>query len=313
MLTDLAIENFQSLRKLRIKLGQFTVVTGPTSAGKSALIRALRLVTFNARGTSYITQGEKSCLVGLACEDEGWVTTIARGARGQDRYQIAVPGSEPEVFTKLGGKVPDEVSKLLGLGPINFAGQFDGPYLLDGDDTGGKVARTLGELTNVILIFEAAREAGRRKKELSVQLKVALADLAQLQAKLPRFAGLRGRVDAVTQAETALAACGGIQAQADRLDALTGLLDAAEMEAARRVDPIPLPDFQAVDAQWASIKTLAQLAMGLENAEHDADENDSGADAWGTIQREREGDIQALLAEAGVCPTCGQAVHADPH
>lgn len=49
MLTTLAIENYRSLRRLVVPLGQVTVVTGSNGSGKSSLYRALRLLADSAR------------------------------------------------------------------------------------------------------------------------------------------------------------------------------------------------------------------------------------------------------------------------
>ena len=51
---------------------------------------------------------------------------------------------------------------MLRLGPLNFAGQLDGPYLLGA--AGTEIAQTLGSLTNVSMLFRAAVEAGRVRK-----------------------------------------------------------------------------------------------------------------------------------------------------
>ena len=50
MLTTIAIENYRSLRDLRLPLGQLNVVTGANGTGKSSLYRALRLLADCASG-----------------------------------------------------------------------------------------------------------------------------------------------------------------------------------------------------------------------------------------------------------------------
>ena len=50
MLTTIAIENYRSLRDLRLPLGQLNVVTGANGTGKSSLYRALRLLADIAQG-----------------------------------------------------------------------------------------------------------------------------------------------------------------------------------------------------------------------------------------------------------------------
>ena len=50
MLTTIAIENYRSLRDLRLPLGRLNVVTGANGTGKSSLYRALRLLADCASG-----------------------------------------------------------------------------------------------------------------------------------------------------------------------------------------------------------------------------------------------------------------------
>ena len=212
MLTSVEIESFQSLRKLSLKLGRFTVVTGATGSGKSAVLRAIRLLAFNARGVTYITRGETSCkvLVRAASERLGGCAIERHQARGKDAYRLAqnvpVPkggyGVTGGKFTKLGGEVPPQVTELLELSELNFAAQFDRPFLLD--SSGGEVARVLGRLTNVTLLFDAAREANRRRLEVMGDLKRAEANLAGLTEAAQKFRGMKARQAAVCEAEEAM-------------------------------------------------------------------------------------------------------------
>jgi predicted ATPase len=50
MITTLAIENYRSLLKLVVSLGQLNVITGPNGSGKSNFYRALRLLAETAQG-----------------------------------------------------------------------------------------------------------------------------------------------------------------------------------------------------------------------------------------------------------------------
>jgi predicted ATPase len=50
MITTLAIENYRSLLKLVVPLGQLNVITGPNGSGKSNFYRALRLLAETAQG-----------------------------------------------------------------------------------------------------------------------------------------------------------------------------------------------------------------------------------------------------------------------
>ena len=118
MLTSVEIENFQSLRKMSLKLGRFTVVTGATGSGKSSVFRAMELLAFNARGTSYITRGEKTCKVAAGEQESGWrsassavaAVRMPTGSRRMCRWPLRLRRAGGK-FTKLGGEVPPQVSE----------------------------------------------------------------------------------------------------------------------------------------------------------------------------------------------------------
>ena len=94
------------------------------------------------------------------------------------------------------------MTELLELSELNFAAQFDRPFLLD--SSGGEIARVLGRLTNVTLLFDAAREANRRRLEVMGDLKRAEANLADLTEAAQRFRGMKERHAAVSEAEEAM-------------------------------------------------------------------------------------------------------------
>ena len=43
-MTEIEIENFQAIRKLKLKVEGFTVLTGKTNIGKSSVVRAVGLI-----------------------------------------------------------------------------------------------------------------------------------------------------------------------------------------------------------------------------------------------------------------------------
>jgi DNA repair ATPase RecN len=341
MLNAIEVRHFQSLHHVALELAPFTVIVGPSSSGKSALGRAVRMLTSNARGSSFITHGETVCTVSATTE-HGQVTL----RKGKEDSYVVVP-SDPEqtqrTFTKLGGAVPEEVSTFLGIPPkdaINYAGQFDRPYLLD--DTGNEVARTLGELTNVTMVFEAARESRRAGLAQSSTLKTRRSDLAADEARVDEYRGLKGQREALDRAETAISEAGRIRARIERLTHLTTSLASAGA-ALRAIEDLPaVPDIQRVrEAQKvaqrlarlrdlvAGLKPLPQVPAAPPSADAAraivaridrfqtlreqmlaTEEIASAADdAWQAAMEARadaEADRLRILSEAGTCPTCGQ-------
>jgi exonuclease SbcC len=316
VLTQVDVQDFQSLRKLSIKLGKFTVVTGPTGSGKSAVLRAIRLLAFNARGTSYITRGAKSCKAASGDQEQAWAVGIERGvSRGKDCYRVSqLPdpcpdGSQdpPQVdtYTKLGGEVPPDVAHLLQLTELNFAAQFDRPFLLD--SSGGEIARVLGRLTNVTLLFDAAREASRRRLEIMGDLRRAEANLAGLTEAAQRFRGMHERRAAVWDAEDALERAHHLTVRLDRLEVLTDRLEAAQ-EALERAVPPEVPSAERLDELVVRLGWIRGLQRAFESHKLAAQDAMRQVQHAADAERAAHDRLHEVLAAAGQCPTCGQAV-----
>lgn len=319
MLKALGIERYQSITNLRLDLGWFTLITGPTGSGKTAVIRALQLLTFNAPGTGYVQYGQSSCQVALAWQGEDGLpqaVNITRAVtRGKDKYVYVSPDRDPagqlrgesiQEFTKLAGKVPAAVTEALQLSKLNFSSQFDAPFLLS--ESGAEVARVLGRLTNVTLILTAAREGARRRQRLADRLKDKEAEIERLRAEAQRFAGLSERRSAVRAAEEAWTRLQQVETRARRLRQLTGQLGAAQATLASiREVPEP-PDTSAAEAMAERVHRLRAAWNDVLVAHNEmvrAEQDDVRAELE---VREAERDFHQLLHDAGTCPTCGQAI-----
>lgn len=311
MLSSLTIRNFQSLRDVELPLDRFVVITGASNAGKSAIIRALRLLTFNARGlgltgTSYITTGEKGCMVVVYDAQEERGVAIARSAaRGGDNYVINDHGAE-RTFTKLGGDVPEEVSGVLGLSELNFAAQFDRPFLLD--ESAQTVARVLGSLTNVTLLFNAAREANRRKSRVKDQLDDRVAEVTRLRTEIGQYVTLRARADAVRTAEERLASATQLSDRAQRLRQLLAAVSTAQARVQDTPAPAPVPSTEQLEALVSRHARLAAHLSGIAAATVAASSEMQNASIAAADADRAEQALHKMLADAGICPLCGQGV-----
>lgn len=248
-ITRLHVKDFQSLASVDLELQALTVIVGPSSCGKSALIRALKTLTANARGSSFVsTWATKTTItVDLAdqvsdpiCEpDVGIITdgyaprgslSLTRSAKtGNDAYTLTPAPTttnltpEPSVYTKLAGATPEEVTQFLQIGTtpdslsLHFASQFDRPYLLA--DSPAEVARTFAHLTNVSVIFAAAREANRSRLAASSLLKTRTNDLIPITAQIPAIRHLQSQRTHLQAAEASLLQASALQDQIKNLSA----------------------------------------------------------------------------------------------
>jgi DNA repair exonuclease SbcCD ATPase subunit len=197
------------------------------------------------------------------------------------------------------------------LAEVNFAGQFDRPYLLT--DSGSQVAHTLGRLTNVTLVFEAAREANRRKLETARALKAAEAQLEDLKQQGRGFGNLKDRVAQANLAQEIVAVMAVVEADRARLAFLySEWQQARSLSAAaeQRLTSSALPSAGELESALARRERLGSLLADLETArrwEAAAEREERAAREAGEAAEQQ---LHALLADAGTCPTCGQAVSA---
>jgi DNA repair ATPase RecN len=315
VLTGFDISNYQSHRRTRVQVGQLTVITGQSDVGKSSLFRAGQLVAQNASGTGYIRRGAKSCAVILRGQDTEtgvpWVVGIERTSTGGGRYRLKIGDGPAEEFTKLGGKVPEQVARVLRLGELNFAGQLAQPFLVA--STGTEIARVLGELTNVSMLFRAAAEAGRVRKRAEHDQKNAEGRLEQLQERSREFDDLPGQEAAIGQAEVAAARVAILAKDLDRLQSLilryeteAEHLTGAQLAAAAAAPP----DLTRLEAGLAKYTRLCQLIEAYDAAV--VGEEQWSAAATLALEREKAAHkaLHAAQESIGICPLCGRGADA---
>lgn len=310
------IQNFQSLHDVDLELGKLTVVVGASNSGKSALLRALRTLMQNAPSPSFVTHGKSVSVIATDFE-EGYTLALERG-KALATYRVTHPAPDTAVdeYPKSGTKLPDVLRSLVR--PLEeegqllqYAGQFDRPYLLDAPTT--KVAQVLGELTNIVILHDAVREANRRRLERSSKLKVRTKDRDELKEKVTKYHALPKRVARLTELKQSLELAKQVEASRDRLGLLVNQLALAEMALDQ------LPPLQSFDKDMTTIDSLEEKLLKLRaviNAlltSHKAYSSavaqvESDQSLIVSLQEEHDERLTAL----GVCPLCGQLINKEP-
>ncbi len=302
-LESLRLQNYQSHKDTKLELGQFTVIVGSSSSGKSALVRALSTLANNTRGTSYVRHGAKSARVSAVLEGSEPVSdaqthVVVERARNTSSYALVLPGEDEHKFTKCGTTTPELVTAALGFGGDNDpglwrAGQFDRPYLLD--ETGSQVARVLGNLTGVSMIFAAVRECNRRASAAKSALKERRAELNEVSEAAQRFRGLPQRRSACVAAEGALRAAQEATQRRDRLVALLAEHAAAERRGrAARARLRSVPDLIVVlEAEQRRARLVSAQAEAIE-AQRRRDAARSAVPAGVEESAARVGELEML-------------------
>lgn len=313
MISSIEVRNFQSLSHVAVELAPFTVIVGPSDSGKSAFTRAVRTLTSNQRGNAFISHGEKVTTI-KATTDRG-VVMLQRGKAASENKYVVIPEgdvAQQTEYTKLNGDTPPEVSQFIGIAakdPINYAGQFDKPYLLD--DSGGEVARVLGALTNVSVIFEAARESNRRKLAASSTLKTRANDIEVIRNKISDYRPLKQQRAAVEQAEGHIEKARELKRQIERLRQLITVITQAR-QIITTYGPLAeaeIPTTEGIEKAHKRVQQLTQTIADIREAassKRAAEATVAESNASMVTLHERYIDI---LTEAGTCPTCGQDTH----
>jgi DNA repair ATPase RecN len=308
---QLKVSNFQSIASADVTLDGFTVLEGPSNSGKSAFLRATRAVVRNVNNPSVVRQGTKSLSVEAVFGLQH--VMVERGKSLSTYRMVAEDDGIEEMFTKSGTQVPTDVAEVLRMPLIagtdaNFSFQFDKPFLLS--ETGSTVAAVLGTLTNVALLYEAVREANRRRTEASSVLKVRDRDIATLTERLETFADLPEEYALLQEVSAQLEELQKDHMKLGWLSINIQNIETAHAALKALVEPKPVPDTSAEEAQAQElIESIAALnnlvsehgkfSAALTNTEkHITDAKAALVTAEANYQEEAE--------KEPLCPTCGK-------
>lgn len=310
MLRHLKVERFQSLSSVEIELGPLTVIQGPSSSGKSALVRAARALARNVNSPAAVSQGSGAFAVTATVED-GTRVVLERG-KGTSVYRLIGPEGQEQVYTKSGTAVPEDVVKVLAMreseaGDLFFAEQFDRPYLVAEPAT--QVSRAIGSLTNVLLLHEAVRETNRRRLEASGKLKVRKTDLEGLTQAVQAYKGLPVRKRQVERAREILGDARVVGTRAQRLAELKAsmaVVNSALAEESMRIIEVPdvEPALRAAE-RLRGLRSARQERVRVLMEEAQARGEAQAAEAQAQHAQQ---EYDALLEKSGTCPVCGKAL-----
>ncbi len=302
MLERLSIRNYQSLREVDLDFKPFTVIVGPSSSGKTALVRSLKTLFENSRGTPYVSHGAKTAKI--SADINGLNVALERGGT-TGAYSVLKAGSTT-TYTKLAGSVPEDVREALGAdSALQIARQFDSPYLLD--ETGTEVARVLGDLTNVSIIFAAVKESNRRKLESSSLLKTREGDLSQVLNDVQQFKTLPERMRNLAEAEESFKTVNALDAKISKLTHLRVQFETAQ-ETLDRLTPVTveLPDYRPLVEAKNSLDQLKTLIANVVRSLNEIKDLKLKDELLEAKIQQLNIEYHDALVLAGQCPTCGR-------
>jgi hypothetical protein len=135
------------------------VIQGPSTVGKTSILRAYRLLTKNRpSGGKFFSNfagfnGETRIDLGMTGASVSLIKSIHKTKSGKKdvlstNYKVNFEGKDFD-FNGVGENVPDVVAAALNLSDLNLQRQFEPPFLVSSATSAGEIARTINRITNL--------------------------------------------------------------------------------------------------------------------------------------------------------------------
>ena len=186
----LSVQNFQSWDSFDITIDGFTVVTGDSDLGKSAIYRALYGVIRNQISAAQMKLDTEVAEIRLQIDGHEIIAT--RKVKGSTSYIV-----DGEKFTSLGGNIPESM-KSLNLGTIKigdneldpiFADQFGTQFMLT--ETPSAMNAILGAFSSTEKLEAGKRAGNQRIAEINTGSKLFATQIQQTEARVERLTSLQ--------------------------------------------------------------------------------------------------------------------------
>jgi exonuclease SbcC len=297
MLEKLVIWNFQGFQKITIYFDeQITTLWGPTDAGKSSIIRALRWLALNQRPKNHINFDADYTKVTLYVDGH-------RITRKQSSHENCyfLDGEILKSFVK---GVPDQIKDILKVSDTNFQKQHAAHFWVS--LSSGEVAKQLNEIVDLTIIDNSAAEINLRIKRNYAQTKVAeerrdaarqrrdslrwvtdaADELAEIEAKQQKLADLTERYEGIASLVSQVE---HYQRRVDKLDKLV----TKGQEFVSKTEAL-FEKRKAIQEQIENIKSIVyEIGAQLK---------------WAQSRKERLSILETSLKKFKHCPICGNAI-----
>lgn len=316
--------NYQSIDSAGLEIKGFTVLTGPTNTGKSALVRAISSALFNAGGKHVIGFGSTKASVVIEQESGviGW-------ERSQDKVSLRIDG---QYYDRV-AKAYESYTKAYGFWQIEEAGspqvahQHDAPFLLGMPPS--QVAKALHVIGRIDVISEALKTLKLDLNDVKQKRKVRDGDVAEIKRQVASYdpcESLNKRLELLHKQLERV--CDVVHHNSQRVEELKKLRSLGHLPEVRPVPPVvdissrcallsclrsysrvaniplvkPVPEVKNMGKSIESLVLLCRF-RGVVNKLKDVHSQTAVVDAKQSQLTLRKKELETLL---GTCPLCGQ-------
>lgn len=241
---EVTIEGYQSHTNSTFRLSPgLTVITGPSDAGKTAIIRALRWFAFNEpTGEAFlhtirnpdgsVKEAVDQVKVSITFDNGIMITKTRR--KGKTTYTHS---AFPTAWEK--AEIPPEIKETLGLVKqqygdfetcLNFAFQLDAPFMLSESASVG--AKVLGKLAGTEIVDKSISEVNKKTHQTRNDISYADKQIGEIDVSLTEYFDL-DRFDA--ELKIAEAAFTKLKEDQSRHVALTALMNSYQLNTEQRI------------------------------------------------------------------------------
>lgn len=241
---EVTIEGYQSHVHSTFRLSPgLTVITGPSDAGKTAIIRALRWFAFNEpTGEAFLhtirnpdgTVKEAVDQVKVSVTFDNGVTVTKTRRKGKTTYTHSL---FPTAWEK--AEIPPEIKETLGLVKqqygdfetcLNFAFQLDAPFMLSESASVG--AKVLGKLAGTEIVDKSISEVNKKTHQTRTDISYADKQIGEIDVSLTEYFDLDQHDALLTAAEAAFKK---LKEDQGRYTELVALMDTYQKNTERRI------------------------------------------------------------------------------
>ncbi len=311
MFESISLRNFQGHVNTTLQLVPgINVITGQSNVGKSSIMRALVWVLRNRPSGAgehfkhWDTPKGEGVSVTIGLRGGTFVSRFRQGTK--NGYVLGNEG-DPEGQTELVAirtDVPDEVVDILNLGDHNLQVQHE-PYFLIAA-TAGEVARSLNRVCGLDIIDVALRTAESMLNQNTQDSNAADCRLEDLELLLGGYQDLEEREGLVVGLEGAWKEWHALGKRAEDIDRAAKRAKTAQDQVRLLEEFLGVEKaLQRMEDGLASVVKLdAQADKLIHAAQRVKTSNRAIVEAEEAVMAATE-EYNALLADLGVCPMCG--------
>lgn len=195
MISKLEIKNFESHENTVLEFDdKFSLIMGPSNSGKTSIIRALKVVSFNEFKQDSVRYGAKFCEITVHTERG---TVKAKRGKNINEWDVTPKDGKTEHFESAGKGVLDCVSNIIGLKIItlgdttikaNVMDQLEGHFMMsevDGKGISGSLrAQIIDEISGLSGIEPLIRDIGLDNLRVTKEIKQLDETNTDLKTKL---------------------------------------------------------------------------------------------------------------------------------